>query len=122
MAGELPYIQNAQSVRELLANFYGTPFITEPHDADFVVNQVAIPVLQTLYQRVQVLIQNTGTSNLWLNYKRSVAVGAGFVLAAGKSYVSDWYYDGDLLMRQIYLISDADGGSAHVLERVLQGV
>jgi len=121
-AGFREYVQNAQDVRELLANFYGTPFVTQPVEADFTINTSAVGVLQLVLQRVGALVQNTGATNIYIGYSQAVSTSTGFKLSPGDRFREDWYYDGDLLMRQLYCVGDNSGGSVHVLERCLQGV
>jgi len=121
-AGFREYIQNAQDVRELLVNLYGQPFVTHPREQTVNVDTTAIGVCQLVLQRTGRLIQNTGATNIYLAYRQDVSTTFGFKLSPGDRFRDDWYYDGDLLMRQIYAIGDNSGGSVFVLERCLQGV
>jgi hypothetical protein len=114
--------QNFRNVQELLAAFYGTAFITTPHDSDYTIGTTATAIGATPPRmRVQLLLSNTGATNFAVSFSASVTITTGILLLPGGTYSSDWYYDGDLVERPLYAVSSAAGGTLHMLERFLSG-
>ena len=113
---------NFTSVQELLADFYGGSFITEPAESDYTITTAAVAVGSAHPGiRVQLLLSNTGTTNFAISFLAGVTITTGILLLPGGTYSLDWYYDGDLVSRPLYAISDAAGGTLHMLERFLAG-
>lgn len=116
------YIPNARSVQELLALFYGIGFITEPDESDYTISTTAVRLGGNFAgQRVGRFLSNTGSTNFAISYSPGVTITTGGLLLPGGTFNDDWYYDGDLLNRQLYAISSAAGGTLHMIERCLVG-
>lgn len=116
------YPQNFRSVQELLAAFYGNLFITTPYESDYTITTTAIELgSEALGVVVGRILSNTGPTNIAISYSPGVTIATGFLLLPGGTFSDDWYYDGDLLNRELYAISSAAGGTLHMLERVLTG-
>jgi len=115
-------ISNFRSVQELLAIFYGAGFITEPIESDYTIGaSAAIVGSAPGGVRVGLLLSNTGSTNFAIAFNAGLTITTGVLLLPGGTYVSDWYYDGDLVSRPIYAISNGAGGTLHMLERFLTG-
>lgn len=113
---------NFRSVQELLGVFYGGVFVTEPAESDFTITTAAVQLNSShLGMRTGVLLSNTGTTNFAISFLAGVTITTGILLLSGGTYSLDWYYDGDLVSRPLYAISDAPGGTLHMLERFLAG-
>lgn len=122
MAGGPDYIPNFRTVQELLAAFYGGGFITEPMDSDYTIGTAAVQLgSQRLGERVARLLSNTGSTNFAISYSGAVTIATGILLLPGGTFSDDWYYDGDLVMRPLWAISSAAGGTLHLIERTLVG-
>jgi hypothetical protein len=116
------YVPNFRSVQDLLATFYGGSFVTLPHDSDYTIGTTATALNSNRgLQRVGVLISNTGTQNFAISYSPSVTISTGVLLLQGGSFYSDWYYDGDLVQRQLWAVAAGAGGTLHMIERFLVG-
>lgn len=109
-------------VQTLLWAFYGAAFVSLPHETDFTVGTsvVALASYRGL-QRVGVLISNTGTVNVAVSYNAAVTISTGVLLTQGGTFYSDWYYDGDLISRPLYVIAASAGATVHMIERFLVG-
>ena len=119
-AGDYP--QNFRSVRELLAAFYGSAFITAPSESDYTIGTAAAVLGSSdPGQRVSRILSNTGATNFAVSYSPGVTLATGVLLLPGGTFSDDWYYDGDLVERPLYAISSGAGGTLHMLERVLTG-
>lgn len=117
--GDFP---NFQSVQQLLAAFYGAAFVTQPVESDYTIGTTAAIVgAAPGGVRVGLLLSNTGATNFAIAFGAGVTITTGVLLLPGGTYVSDWYYDGDLVSRPLYAISSAAGGTLHMLERFLAG-
>lgn len=113
---------NFRSVQELLTAFYGASFVTQPIESDYTVGAAAAPVgASPGGVRVGLLLSNTGSTNFAISFNSGVTIATGVLLLPGGTYVSDWYYDGDLVSRQLFAISSAAGGTLHMLERFITG-
>jgi hypothetical protein len=113
---------NFQSVQQLLAAFYGGAFVTHPEDSDFTIGTTAVQLTSTkIGQRVSYLLSNTGSTNIAISFNAAVTITTGVLLLPGGTWISDWYYDGDLVQRYPFAISSASGGTLHMLERILAG-
>jgi hypothetical protein len=113
---------NFRSVQELLATFYGLGFVTEPSESDYTIGAAAVQLGSTLNgMRVQLLLSNTGATNIAVAFNAGVTIATGILLLPGGTYQSDWYYDGDLVSRPLFAISSGAGGTLHMLERFLTG-
>jgi hypothetical protein len=114
--------QNFRSAQDLLVAFYGGALVTLPHDSDFTVATTAVALNSSRgLQRIGVLLSNTGATNFAISYSSAVTITTGILLLPGGTFSSDWYYDGDLVERQLWAISSAAGGTIHMLERLLVG-
>ena len=122
MFGGLGDFPNFQSVQQLLAAFYGAAFVTQPVETDYTIG-VEAPIGSTTHpgMRVGLLLSNTGSTNIAVSFNPALTITTGILLLPGGTYVSDWYYDGDLVSRPLYAISSAAGGTLHMLERFLAG-
>jgi hypothetical protein len=115
-------IDNFRSVQELLATFYGSGFITQPVESDYTVGAAAVQLGSSPGGvRVGLTLSNTGATNFAISFQAGVTIATGILLLPGGTYVSDWYYDGDLISRAIFAISSGAGGTLHMLERFLTG-
>jgi hypothetical protein len=113
---------NFRSVQDLLTEFYGAPFVTQPEESDYTVGAAAVPIGANVNgMRVSIILSNTGATNFAVSFLQGVTITTGIFILPGRSYRFDWYYDGDLLNRQLYAISSAGGGTLHMLERFLTG-
>ena len=113
---------NFRSVQELLAAFYGANFVTQPIESDYTIGTTALELgSETNGMVVARLLSNTGTTNIAISYSPNVTITTGFLLLPGGTFRDDWYYDGDLLNRELFAISSAAGGTLHMLERFLTG-
>jgi len=114
--------QNYRSVQDLLTAFYGGAFITEPAESDYTISTAAVGLGASLNgMRVGLLLSNTGATSFAISYLPAVTIATGILLLPGGTFVSDWYYDGDLVQRPLFAISSAAGGTLHMLERFLTG-
>ena len=117
--GDFP---NFQSVQQLLAAFYGSAFVTQPVESDYTIGTAAAPLgAAPGGQRVGLLLSNTGATNFALSFNSAPTITTGILLLPGGTYVSDWYYDGDLVSRPLFAIGSGAGGTLHMLERFLAG-
>jgi hypothetical protein len=115
-------VPNFRSVQELLAIFYGAAFITEPIESDYTIGASAAQLGSAPGGvRVGLLLSNTGSTNFAIAFNAGLTITTGVLLLPGGTYVSDWYYDGDLVSRPLYAISSGAGGTLHMLERFLTG-
>jgi hypothetical protein len=117
--GDFP---NFQSVQQLLAAFYGAAFVTQPIESNYTVTTST----QSLGSkpggvRVGVLLSNTGSTNIAIGFAAGVTITIGALMLPGGTFNLDWYYDGDLVSRQLFAISSAAGGTLYMLERFLVG-
>lgn len=113
---------NFRSVQDLLASFYGGVFVTQPEESDYSIGTAAVAIGGQLNgMRIGYVLSNTGATNFAVSFKAGVTITTGIFLAPGDLWRSDWYYDGDLVSRQLYAISSAGGGTLHMLERFLTG-
>jgi hypothetical protein len=113
---------NFQSVQQLLAAFYGAAFVTQPVESDYTIGTAAAALGSAPGGvRVGLLLSNTGFTNFAISYLAGVTIATGILLLPGGTFLSDWYYDGDLVSRPLYAISSAAGGTLHMLERFLAG-
>jgi len=113
---------NFRSVQELLAAFYGAAFVTQPIESDYTVGASALAIGSAPGGvRVGLLLSNTGSTNIAVAFNAGLTIATGVLLLPGGTYTSDWYYDGDLVSRQLYAISSGAGGTWHALERFLTG-
>lgn len=113
---------NFRSVQDLLEAFYGGAFVTQPIESDYTIGAAAVAIGSAPGGvRCGLLLSNTGSTNISLSFQAGVTIVTGILLLPGGTYVSDWYYDGDLVSRQLYAISSAAGGTLHMLERFLAG-
>jgi hypothetical protein len=118
-AGDYP---NFRSVQDLLAQFYGGVYVTQPEETDYTVGTTAVPVGGKLNgMRIGFVLSNTGATNFAVSFKAGVTITTGIFISPGRFWRSDWYYDGDLVSLQVYAISSAGGGTLHMLERFLTG-
>ena len=114
--------QNFRSVQDLLAAFYGGALITQPEESDYTIGAAAAPLGAAVNgMRIGLILSNTGSTNFAISYLPGVTIATGILLLPGGTYVSDWYYDGDLISRPLYAISSGAGGTLHMLERFLTG-
>jgi hypothetical protein len=114
--------QNFRSTQDLLVAFYGGALITQPEESDYTVGATAVAIgAKVNGQRISILASNTGATNFAISFNSALTVTTGIFIAPGRFYRFDWYYDGDLVQRQLYAISSAGGGTLHVLERFLTG-
>jgi len=113
---------NFRSVQELLAAFYGANFVTQPIESDYTVTTSALELgSETSGMVVGRLLSNTGSTNIAVSYSSNVTITTGFLLLPGGTFRDDWYYDGDLVSRELFAISSAAGGTLHMIERFLTG-
>ena len=70
-------------------------------------------------QRVSYLLSNTGATNFSISFNSTVTIAMGILLLPGGTFISDWYYNGDLVQRYPWAISS--GGTLQMLERFLAG-
>ena len=114
--------QNFRSVQDLLDAFYGGSFVTQPEETSYTIGAAAARVGGQLNGiRISVVLSNCGTSNLFVSFDAGVTATTGIAIAPKANYRFDWYYDGDLVSRPLYVISDAGGGKLHMLERFITG-
>jgi hypothetical protein len=121
MPTESPFPPNFRTVQDLLEEFYGLPFVTSPRESDYTIGTTAAAIGANAGQRVGGLISNTGSTNFAISFLRTVTITTGILLLPGGSLTLDWYYDGDLLTRQLYAIADNAGGTLHMVERYIEG-
>lgn len=113
---------NFRSVQQLLENFYGGAFVTKPHETDYTIGTTAAQLgAVPPGVRVGLLLSNTGSTNIAIAFNANLTITTGILILPGGTYVSDWYYDGDLVTRPLFAISSAAGGTMHMLERFLTG-
>ena len=113
---------NFRSVQDLLANFYGGVFVTQPEESDYTVGTAAVALGAAINgMRIGWVLSNTGATNISWSFQPLTSAADGIMIVPGRSFRSDWYYDGDLVGRPIYAISSAGGGTLHMLERFLTG-
>lgn len=113
---------NFQSVQQLLCAFYGGALVTQPVESDYTPGTTAIELgSETNGMVVSRLLSNTGSTNIAISYNPGVTITTGFLLLPGGTFKDDWYYDGDLLNRELFAVSSAAGGTLHMLERFLTG-
>jgi hypothetical protein len=122
MANGSPDSYNFRSVQELLSTFYGAAFVTQPIESDYTITTSALELgSETNGMVVARLLSNTGATNIAISYSPLVTIATGFILLPGGTFRDDWYYDGDLLNRELFAISSGAGGTLHMLERFLVG-
>ena len=114
--------QNFRSIQDLLVAFYGGALVTQPEESDYTIGAAAVAIGANVNGlRISVVLSNTGGTDFAVSFKRSVTATTGILIPAKGNYRLDWYYDGDLVQRQLYAISSAGGGTLHVLERFITG-
>jgi hypothetical protein len=114
--------QNFRSIQDLLVAFYGGALVTQPEETDYTIGASPVAVgAQINGLRISVVLSNTGATDFAVSFKAGVTITTGILIPKGQNYRFDWYYDGDLVQRQLYAISSAGGGTLHVLERFLTG-
>lgn len=118
-SGDFP---NFRSVQDLLVNFYGGAFVTEPEESDYTIGTATVALgVKNPGIRVGVILSNTGASNLAVSFKSPLTITTGIFILPGRYFRLDWYYDGDLVSRPLFGISSAGGGTLHMIERFLMG-
>jgi hypothetical protein len=113
---------NFRSVQDLLDTFYGGSFVTQPEESSYTIGALAVQLGAAVNgMRISVVLSNCGTTNIFAGFNAGVTATSGIAIAPKASYRFDWYYDGDLVSRVLYAISDAGGGKLYMLERFLTG-
>jgi hypothetical protein len=112
---------NFRSVQDLLQSFYGGPLITFPHDSDYTIGTTAVAIGANRGQRIAAIMSNTGSTSFAVSFSPAVTITNGLLINPGFALNLQWYYDGDLLNRQLYAISSGAGGTLHMIEQFLAG-
>lgn len=119
MDGDYP---NFRSIQDLLAAFYGFPFITQPEESDYTIGASVVPIGANVNgMRVVIILSNTGATDIAISFKYGVTITTGILIPSKGLYRLDWYYDGDLVQLPLYAISSGAGGTLHMVERFLTG-
>lgn len=117
-----PYIPNIQSTRDFTLGFYGFLFETHPVDTGYTLSAGTVtPIGSGRGQRISVTVSNTGANNVAVSFSQNVTITTGLLLLTGGSVTFEAYYDGDLLMRQLYAVAATGGSTLYILENVLTG-
>jgi len=115
---------NFRSVQDLLDAFYGGSFVTQPVESTYTIGAAAVPIGAKINGvRTSVVVSNSSTAGqiLTVSFNPAMTVVDGIKLLTGTNYRFDWYYDGDLVSRQLYAIASGAGGKLYVLERFITG-
>ena len=113
------FIPNVTSARDLLMGFYGSPVYTQPVESTATIGTTATAIGNGKQQRLGILVSNTGATNFAIGFNPALTIATGALLLPGGTYNLDWYYDGDLVLRPLFAISSAGGGTLYIVERML---
>lgn len=117
-----PFVYNIHSPREFTEKFYGFLCETHPVDTAYTLSAGTVTAIGSgRGQRISITISNTGANGVAVSFSQNVTITNGIYLLQGGSIVLQAYYDGDLLMRQLYAVAASGGSTLYTLENVLTG-
>ena len=117
-----PFVPNITSPREFTAAFYGFLFQTHPVDTGYTLSAGTVTAIGSgRGQRLSITISNTGANNVAISFSQNVTITTGLLLLTGGFVTFEAYFDGDLLMRQLYAVAATGGSTLYTLENVLIG-
>ena len=110
-----------RSTRDLLLANYGSALETRIQESDVSIGTSAAQLVAGNGARNWVSFQNAGAATIYISTLQSLAVGQGFIIAAGGFITLTWRDDGDLPTLAFYAISSGAGNNVHVIETILTG-
>lgn len=117
-----PYIPNIQSVRDFTLGYYGFLYETHPVDTGYTLSAGVVTAIgSNRGQRISATVVNTGANAAAISFTQNVTITTGIYLLQGGSFILQAFYDGDLLMRQLYAVAATGGTTLYILENVLAG-
>lgn len=122
MAEDTIIADNIRSAREYATRFFGFLWTNRPHETDYTVTTTPIKVTTAVQQRIAIIVSNTGATPIAISYNPAVTITTGVVIPAGQAFTSHVYFDGEVMMRDLWVVAGAAGNStAHVIESLLTG-
>lgn len=117
-----PFVPNIQNPRQFTTEFYGFLFETHPVDTGYTLSAGVVTAIgSNRGQRISATVVNTGANGVAISFTQNVTITTGIYLLQGGSFILQAYYDGDLLMRQLYAVAATGGTTLYILENVLAG-
>jgi len=116
------FIPNITSARQFNLGFYGFLWETHPVDTPYTLSAGVVTAIgSNRGQRISVTVSNTGANNVTISFSPNVTITTGILLLTGGSFTLQAYYDGDLVMRQLYAVAATGGTTIHMIENILTG-
>lgn len=112
---------NIRSARDLFMRQWGFLALTRPHETDYTVGTTAALLGSTVEQRVGWNLSNTGTVNVAVSFSQNVTITTGLLLEPGGFLTANWFYDLELVTRNIYAIGAGSGATLHLIENLISG-
>jgi hypothetical protein len=113
--------QNIRSARDFFLRQWGVLAITRPHESDYTVGTTAVLLGSTIEQRIGWNLSNTGTVNVAVAFSQGVTITTGLLLEPGGFLTANWFYDLELVTRNIYAIGAGSGATLHLIENLIAG-
>jgi hypothetical protein len=119
-AGDL-IVRNIRSARELVIASFGVLATTKPHETDYTISTTAVQIGTNIFQRTGLNLSNTGNVTIAIGFKTGVTITTGILLQPGGFLSMTWFYDLELVTRQLWAIAAAAGATLHMIENVIDG-
>jgi hypothetical protein len=114
-------VRNTLSARDFIQQFYGVLATTKPKETVYTVG-TTVTVIGTNYgQRLAFLISNTGLVNVAVGFNPDISITQGVLLTQGGAFGSNWYFDLELVGRQVYAVAASSGATIYMVENILSG-
>jgi hypothetical protein len=113
--------RNIRSARELVIASFGVLATTKPHNTDYTIGTTAVQIGTNIFQRVGLSLSNTGATNIAFGFRSSLTITTGILLTPGGFASMTWFYDLELVTRQLWAIAAAAGATLHMIENLIDG-
>jgi hypothetical protein len=110
-----------RSAREMVLATYDALATTKPHESDYTVGTTAVLIGSTNFQRLGVIVSNTGSVNAAIGFSPNVTITTGLLLLQGGVFVLTWFFDLELVQRPLYAIGASASATLHMVENAITG-
>jgi hypothetical protein len=114
-------IRNMRSAREMVLATFEALATTQPVETDYTIGTTAVRLGQGSFQRLGFICSNTGSVNVAIGFSANVTITTGILLLQGGTFFSTWFYDLELVQRDIYAIAASAGATLHMIENAISG-
>lgn len=118
MPDRLP-VYRPQSVRDLVAEYFGANLDLYPQESNPTVGTTAVAIGKYARQRIAITISNLTSAVVYIGFTPTVSTTKGIPLQQYQSVSFGWFLDGELAMADFWAISGSSSQTLYVLESVL---